>query len=87
MEKYAIAPDLGVRQVRSYWACLRTFAPDRDLVVGPDPRIEGLSWFGGLGGRGMSVAIAAGAWLTEDSIPDSNGLRDRCLPARLLDSG
>jgi D-arginine dehydrogenase len=54
------APALAGARVRRFWACLRTFAPDRELVVGEDPRVSGLHWFGGLGGRGMGVAPAAG---------------------------
>jgi D-arginine dehydrogenase len=51
------APGLAHAQVRSAWTCLRTFASDRELVVGPDPRVPGLCWLGGLGGRGMAVAV------------------------------
>jgi len=32
-------------------------------VLGADPRVQGLHWFGGLGGRGMAVAPAAGELL------------------------
>lgn len=57
------APGLAHAQLRSAWTCLRTFASDRELLVGPDPRVPGLCWLGGLGGRGMAVAIAAGELL------------------------
>jgi D-arginine dehydrogenase len=53
------APALAGARVRSFWACLRTFAPDRELVVGADPRVGGLYWFSALGGRGLGVAPAA----------------------------
>jgi D-arginine dehydrogenase len=54
-----LAPDLVDAKVRTKWACLRTYAHDRELVLGPDPRVEGLAWLAGFGGRGMTVAIAA----------------------------
>jgi D-arginine dehydrogenase len=54
-----LAPVLVGAGVRRSWACLRTFAPDRELVVGPDPRVRGLAWLAGFGGRGMTVAPAA----------------------------
>jgi D-arginine dehydrogenase len=54
-----IAPELADAKVRSKWACLRTYTHDRELVVGPDPRVEGLSWLAGFGGRGMTGALAA----------------------------
>jgi D-arginine dehydrogenase len=59
------APGLADAEVLRYWACLRTFAIDRELVLGPDARVQGLSWFAGLGGRGMTVGAAAGEWCAE----------------------
>lgn len=53
-----LAPDLADAPVRRAWACLRTFAPDRAAVAGPDPRVEGLSWLAGLGGQGMTLGLA-----------------------------
>jgi D-arginine dehydrogenase len=59
------APALAGARVRRAWACLRTFAPDGELVVGPDPRVRGLCWLAGLGGRGMGVALGAGELLAQ----------------------
>ncbi|MDW8361494.1 MAG: FAD-dependent oxidoreductase, partial [Myxococcales bacterium] len=55
----ALSPRLAPARVRRSWACLRTFAPDRELVVGPDPRAPAIVWFAGFGGRGMTVAPGA----------------------------
>ena len=52
------ATTLGVRSVRTSWAGLRTFAPDRTPVAGPDPEVEGLFWFAGQGGYGIQTAPA-----------------------------
>jgi D-arginine dehydrogenase len=57
------APALVSARVKRAWACLRTFAPDGELVVGADPAVQGLFWLAGLGGRGMAVAVAAGELL------------------------
>lgn len=54
------APSLRGLPVQRVWACFRTFAADRELVLGPDPRLAGLHWCAGLGGRGMTVGAAAG---------------------------
>lgn len=62
------APGLVQAQVQRAWACLRTFAPDRELVIGADPRAPGLHWLSGLGGRGMSVAPAAAELLTQQIV-------------------
>jgi D-arginine dehydrogenase len=39
---------------------LRTFAPDRTLVIGPDPLAPGFIWMAGQGGYGIQTAAAAG---------------------------
>lgn len=62
------APLLAHAQVQRAWACLRTFAPDRELVIGSDPRLQGLHWLCGLGGRGMSVAPAAAELLAQQIV-------------------
>ncbi len=49
---------LGIRSVVSTWAGLRTFAPDRNPVVGYDPEVSGLFWLAGQGGTGIQMAPA-----------------------------
>jgi D-arginine dehydrogenase len=39
-----LAPSLVPRALRRRWAGLRSFAPDRRLVVGPDPLVGGFFW-------------------------------------------
>lgn len=56
----AVAPGLGDLTLRTSWACLRTFAPDRRPVIGPDPRVAGLFHVSGLGGSGMTSSAAVG---------------------------
>lgn len=56
---------LGRAQLVRYWACLRTFVPDRRPVVGSDPRMRGIYWLAGLGGFGMTTAVAAGELLAQ----------------------
>ena len=55
------ATTLDIRSVRSEWAGLRTFAPDRSMVIGPDPSHPGFVWLVGQGGTGIQTAPAAGA--------------------------
>jgi D-arginine dehydrogenase len=54
------ATRLTVRRVLRKWAGLRTFAPDRTLVIGPDPLARGFIWMAGQGGYGIQTAAAAG---------------------------
>lgn len=54
------ATTLKIRHVRSSWAGLRTFAPDRSMVIGPDPAEPTFVWLAGQGGTGIQTAAAAG---------------------------
>lgn len=69
---------LGLRSVRSAWAGLRTFAPDRSPVLGPDPDVPGFVWSAGQGGYGIQMAPALArtvASLTLDgTVPADVGL-------------
>ena len=47
------------------WAGLRTFAPDRCLVLGPDPIAPGFVWCAGQGGYGFQSAPAASRLLAD----------------------
>jgi D-arginine dehydrogenase len=59
LERVNATTTLGLRSVRTAWAGLRTFAPDRVPVIGPDPACAGLWWFAGQGGYGIQMAPAA----------------------------
>jgi D-arginine dehydrogenase len=59
IEAINAATTIGVRGIRSSWAGLRTFAPDRNLVVGEDPAASGFFWVAGQGGYGIQTAPAA----------------------------
>ncbi len=54
---------LEIRSIQSAWAGLRTFSPDRDLVVGFDREVECFFWCAGQGGTGIQTSPAV-AWLT-----------------------
>jgi D-arginine dehydrogenase len=59
LERVNAATTLNLRHVRTTWAGLRTFAPDRNPVVGfSDP---GFCWLAGQGGYGMQTAPAMAA--------------------------
>ncbi len=56
LERANEATTLNLRHVRTTWAGLRTFAPDRNPVVGA--AAEGFIWIAGQGGYGMQTAPA-----------------------------
>jgi D-arginine dehydrogenase len=51
--------DWRVERVERSWAGLRSFAPDRRPVYGPDPANPAFFWFAGQGGFGIQTAPAA----------------------------
>ncbi len=53
-------PALADLRLVGGWRGLRTFTPDRSLRAGFDPTVDGLYWMAGLGGCGVSVALALG---------------------------
>ena len=80
IERINDATTLGIRSVRSEWAGLRTFSPDRTMVIGPDPARAGFVWLVGQGGTGIQTAPAAGALA-------ATLVRDEPLPGWLAETG
>ncbi len=81
-----VFPRYGRFTVRRAWAGLRTFAPDRRFILGPDPRLEGFAWCAGLGGHGVSTAVAVGEALAGLVLDGRTDLVDAAavLPDRLV---
>ncbi|MEC7764457.1 MAG: FAD-binding oxidoreductase [Pseudomonadota bacterium] len=75
-----------VTRMLANWAGLRTFAPDRQLVIGEDPTAEGFFWMAGQGGYGFQTAPAAGwliAALASGTAPEfDRQIVEACAPAR-----
>jgi D-arginine dehydrogenase len=63
IERINQATTLDIRTVTSQWTGLRTFAPDRELVIGEEPGAPGFFWLVGQGGTGIQTAPAYGALL------------------------
>ena len=59
IERIEAALDLEVRRVGHSWAGLRTFAPDRNPVIGFDTGVPALFWCAGQGGYGIQSAPAS----------------------------
>jgi D-arginine dehydrogenase len=79
-----LAPGLADAEVRRVWACLRTVTEDREPCAGPDPRVDGLFWLAGLGGRGMSCGIATGELVARSIVGLPHPLLRNLSPARLI---
>jgi D-arginine dehydrogenase len=86
IERITEALDLEIRSVQRAWAGLRTFAPDRDPVVGADPDDPTFVWLAGQGGYGIKTApelgrLAAAAALGEPTPPELSPARFRATGA------
>lgn len=59
LDRFTRVFDYEVTRLEARWAGLRTFAPDKSLVIGFDPSAEGFFWLAGQGGYGIQTAPAA----------------------------
>jgi D-arginine dehydrogenase len=80
IERILAVTTLEVRSLKNRWAGLRTFAPDRELVVGPSPGHPGFYWLTGHGGIGLMTAPAVAQAL-------AGLVRTGTLPAHLASLG
>ncbi|MCW2721730.1 FAD-binding oxidoreductase [Pseudonocardia sp.] len=73
LERVEAVTKLGLRSVRTSWAGLRSFVPDRRPVVGEWPEHPGFAFVAGQGGSGIETAPAlsalAAAVLTGEPVP------------------
>jgi glycine/D-amino acid oxidase-like deaminating enzyme len=65
LARYQAFSTAPVERMLANWAGLRSFAPDRALVIGPDAAEPTFLWLAGQGGYGFQTAAAASALLAE----------------------
>ena len=70
-----------VTRLETSWAGLRSFAPDRCLVLGPDPSDPSFIWSAGQGGYGFSTAFAASQLVADLTLQRSVDMADNVLAA------
>jgi len=81
LDRYQEMVTEPVTRIEANWAGLRTFAPDRLLVIGPDPRDPDFFWHAGQGGFGIQTSPAASE-LAADILGDrASELRRGLAPA------
>lgn len=52
------ATSMDIRRIEHKWAGLRSFAPDRSPIIGPDPANAAFIWMAGQGGYGIQMGPA-----------------------------
>jgi D-arginine dehydrogenase len=95
VDRIETATTMKVSRIVSRWAGLRTFAPDQQPVIGPDPDEHSFHWLAGQGGNGVmgapaaaKVAAALVLGLNPPAFLDQYHLDlNRILPARLNAAG
>lgn len=80
IERINEATTLAIRTVNSQWCGLRTFSPDREMVIGEDPEAPGFFWLTGQGGTGIQTSPAYGALVSSLVIGSE-------LPTELIEAG
>ena len=75
-----------INRMLSNWAGLRSFAPDGNLVIGPDKNNSSFFWFAGQGGYGFQTAAAASQLLSdlllEKNVSVDSEILEAVLPGR-----
>ena len=72
-----------IERMLSNWAGLRSFAPDENLVIGPDKNNPSFFWFAGQGGYGFQTAAAASQLLCDLFLERKVSVEDEILQALL----
>ena len=65
VESFKSVINVPIDRMLSNWAGLRSFAPDGNLVIGPDKYNPSFFWFAGQGGYGFQTAAAASQLLSD----------------------
>lgn len=78
-----LQPGLSEVSIRTGWVGQRTFAPDRNFVIGHDPRDTCVFHVAGLGGHGVTASWAVGE-MAARLLVDGPGGPEPYSPARLL---
>ena len=79
MDRIRAMTTLPLRTVRTQWAGLRTFAPDRTPVVGESEPGSGFWWLAGQGGYGIQLAPALAVELAGQLLDGASGPFARAL--------
>lgn len=86
LARYEAVVTEPVTRVLANWAGLRTFSPDRGIVIGHDPRQPSFFWLAGQGGQGFQSCPAASQVAADLLCGRATGFSDRLLadlsPAR-----
>ena len=81
LDRYSEMVTAPVTRLQSSWAGLRTFSPDRALVIGVDATDPSFYWLAGQGGYGFQTAPAASILLADLMLGRRTELGDEAVNA------
>jgi len=81
LERYQNMVAVPLTKPISTWAGLRSFAPDRTLVLGPDPDQPDFIWCAGQGGYGFQTSPAASQLVADLTFGRPSSLPDETVDA------
>ena len=81
LERYQNMVAIPLTKPISTWAGLRSFAPDRTLVLGPDPDQPDFIWCAGQGGYGFQTSPAASQLVADLTFARPSSLPDETVSA------
>lgn len=77
--RYEAMVTVPVTRMLASWAGLRSFSPDRALVLGPDPQDPDFIWSAGQGGYGFQTSPAASQLVADLTMGRSPALPDHIV--------
>lgn len=87
IDRYSQVVTTEVTRITANWAGLRTFAPDRTLVLGPEAKDSSFIWCAGQGGYGFQTAPGASQFVADLVTGNASALpkatQDALSPRRL----
>ena len=81
LERYQNMVAVPLTKPIATWAGLRSFAPDRTLVLGPDPADPDFIWSAGQGGYGFQTSAAASQLVADLTLGNTPSLPDTVVAA------
>ncbi len=81
IDRYSQHVTKPITRVETTWAGLRSFAPDRTLVLGPDPANPRFVWSAGQGGYGFQTAPAASQLVADLTLGHASDLDPATIKA------
>ncbi|MEP0393401.1 MAG: FAD-dependent oxidoreductase [Erythrobacter sp.] len=83
IDSFERATHWRIKAVERRWAGLRSFAPDRLPIYGPDPEVANFLWFAGQGGFGIQTAPAAARLMAQMTFGLERDETTRAIDARV----